>query len=123
MAKHTFVSIVLLPPPDCARCKCVTYWKQTPRRFRPEGSGSYSGCRDLCGSCYYHLRRYDPDGLSAYPRRNRRCLDLRDEVEFLATQGVTEVVAAARILGIAPLSLERALYRARDMMARQGVAA
>lgn len=124
MAKyHHFVCILFSPPPDCARCERYTVWNGTPQRFRPEGSIAYSGCRDLCGSCYRHLRMFDPDELPRYPRRNRRCLDLHDEMEFLTAQGVRSVEAAARIIGVTPVALERALYRARHMLAREGVAA
>lgn len=123
MAKQTFVSIVMLPPPDCVRCKHPTCWSGTPAHFKPKGAKSYSGCRNLCAGCYSHLRHYEPDKLPDYPRRTRRCLDLREEVDFFATQGITSLNKVAGIMNMNPLSLERALFRARHMLAREGVKA
>lgn len=123
MAKHRFVCILLLPPPDCAHCKRYTVWNGTPHRFRPEGAIHYSGCRDLCGSCYRHLRVNDPDKLTSYPRHTRKILDVHEEYQFLVSQGATSIEDAARIIGMTPVALDRALYRARHMLTREGVAA
>lgn len=123
VAKHAFVNIVMLPPPDCVRCEHPTYWKGTPSHFKSENAKCYSGCRELCSACYYHLRNYEPDKMADYPRRYRRCLDLHEEVTFLATQGITSSNKVALMMGMNPSSLERALLRARHMIAREGMKA
>jgi len=111
MATHSFVSIVQMPPADCARCTRPTFWKGTPELFRPENAVTYSGCRDLCGSCYRHLRRYNRDGLANYPRQTRKGTDVYDEYEFLKTTGITGKQDAARLIGMSLEAFERAIHR------------